>query len=514
MSSISWLILLATAALGAVVLWEPIREMVATWFGSPEYSHGVLIPVIAAFLVWQRKEELGRSAFTGSWAGVGLVVAGALLCLVGHLATVFVIQQYALVLVIYGIILSFTGWSVFRKLWVPLLILLFMVPLPRFVLANFSSQLQLASSEIGVWVIRLFGISVYREGNVIDLGAYKLQVAEACDGLRYLFPLMTLGFIMAYFFKAALWKRLLVFLSSIPITILMNSFRIGVIGVTVEYWGVGMAEGFLHDFQGWVVFMASAALMLGEMVLLSRIGSDHRSWRDSFSIDLPPLGSQSAPAHARTVPVTLVAAAAVMAAFAVTLQFIPARAEAIPVRGSFGAFPPQLGVWRAREDVLEPVYLQVLRLNDYYLADYTQPGMPGVNMYVAWYDSQRAGQSAHSPRSCIPGGGWKIVELGQRELPDVQGPQGPLRVNRALVSFGNQQQVVYYWFQQRGRIITNEYAVKVFLFWDALTRNRTDGAMVRLTTTVAKDEDPTKADERLAEFAALAVPQLSGYIPE
>jgi EpsI family protein len=106
------------------------------------------------------------------------------------------------------------------------------------------------------------------------------------------------------------------------------------------------------------------------------------------------------------------------------------------------------------------------------------------------------------------------VDLDQRELPDVQGPQGALRVNRAVVTFGKQQQVVYYWFQQRGRVITNEYAVKAFLFWDALTRNRTDGALVRLTTTVARDEDPAKADQRLAEFAALAVPQLSGYIPE
>lgn len=514
MAGRTWLALLIVTVLAAFVLWAPIREMMNVWFSSPEYSHGVLIPLIAAFLVWQRKEELARSDFSGSWAGVVLVAVGGLLYLVGHLATVFVVQQYALLIVVYGIVLSFTGWTVFRKLWVPLLILLFMVPLPRFVLANFSSQLQLMSSEIGVWFIRLFGISVYREGNVIDLGAYKLQVAEACDGLRYLFPLMTLGFIMAYFFKASLWKRALVFLSSIPITILMNSFRIGVIGVTVEHWGVRMAEGFLHEFQGWAVFMASAALMLGEMALLSRIGPDRRSWRESFSIEFPSREPRSGATRARTVPVTLLAATAVMATFAAVLTFVPERAEAIPIRPPFGDFPSELGAWRAREDVIEPVYLKVLRLNDYYLADYLRPDSPGVNMYVAWYDSQRAGQSAHSPRSCIPGGGWRIVDLDQRELPDAQGPQGALRVNRALVTFGKEQQVIYYWFQQRGRVVTNEYAVKAYLFWDALTRNRTDGAMVRLTTTVASDEDPALADARLAEFAALAVPRLSGFIPE
>src|ERR1039457_5061617 len=140
-----------------------------------------------------------------------------------------------------------------------------MVPLPEFLYQNVSAELQLLSSEIGVWFIRLFGISVYLEGNVIDLGAYRLQVAEACSGLRYLFPLMIIGFLVAYFFKTAFWKRALLFLSSIPITILMNSLRIGAIWLMVEHWGESMEEVSVHEFQGWVVFMASGALLVLEM---------------------------------------------------------------------------------------------------------------------------------------------------------------------------------------------------------------------------------------------------------
>jgi exosortase len=107
---------------------------------------------------------------------------------------------------------------------VPLLLLGLMIPLPTFLYQGLSAQMQLISSQIGVAIIRLFNISVFLEGNVIDLGNYKLQVAEACNGLRYLFPLMALGFIAAYLFKGALWKRAVIFLSTIPITILMNSF--------------------------------------------------------------------------------------------------------------------------------------------------------------------------------------------------------------------------------------------------------------------------------------------------
>ncbi len=99
---------------------------------------------------------------------------------------------------------------------------------------------------------------------------------------------MTLGFIVAYFYKAAMWKRVLLFVSSIPITVLMNSFRIGTIGVMVEHWGIEMAEGFLHEFQGWVVFMASVGIMLLEMVLLSRVGKNRQPWRSVFGLELPP----------------------------------------------------------------------------------------------------------------------------------------------------------------------------------------------------------------------------------
>jgi len=131
---------------------------------------------------------------TGSWAGVALVAAGGLMLIVGQLATIYTVVQYAFIVTIAGIVLSFTGRPAFRLLAVPLLFLAFMIPPPYFVLHNLSTKLQLLSSSFGVWFMRLMDISVFVEGNVIDLGGYKLQVAEACDGLRYLFPMMTLGF--------------------------------------------------------------------------------------------------------------------------------------------------------------------------------------------------------------------------------------------------------------------------------------------------------------------------------
>ena len=157
------------------------------------------------------------------------------------------------------------GFPLLRVAFVPIAFLVFAIPLPHFIDVNLSLELQLISSRLGVAFIRFFQIPVYLEGNLIDLGTYKLQVVDACSGLRYLFPLFSLSFLAAYLFQAPMWQRALVLFSSIPITIAMNGFRIGIVGVTVDRWGPEMAEGVLHLFEGWIIFVASALLLVLEI---------------------------------------------------------------------------------------------------------------------------------------------------------------------------------------------------------------------------------------------------------
>jgi exosortase D (VPLPA-CTERM-specific) len=492
--------------------WDGLSYMWNAWSESPEYSHAVIIPPVALFLVWQQKDRLERIPFEGSWWGVMLVLLGGGLLVLGQLATIYTVVQYAYLTTLIGLVLSFTGTRAFRLLAVPLLILVLIIPLPSFVLNNLSTKLQLLSSQIGVWFIRLFNISVYVEGNVIDLGGYKLQVAEACNGLRYLFPLMTIGVLMAYFYKGALWKRVVLFLTTIPITILMNSLRIGTIGVMVEHWGIGMAEGFLHEFQGWAVFMICTALLLGEIAILNRIGHESGTWRQLFGVEMPASTPHDAIHRQRRMPRQSLAAAGVLLCFVVTALLLPRPAEIIPSRASFTEFPMRLGGWIGRSDSLDGIYLDTLKLDDYLLADYAA-GASQVNLYVAYYDSQRKGEAVHSPRSCLPGGGWQFREFNQRSLPSATYGSEPLRVNRAVIELGNQREVVYYWFQQRGRIITNEFSVKWYLFWDAVTRHRTDGALVRISAMVPAGTAESEADRQLTGFAASLAPQLVRYIP-
>ena len=509
-----WATLLALAALLLFTFYEGIHQLVSIWDSREEYSYGYLIPVITLFLIWQKRPQLEQVPFTGSWLGIAVMILGLGLLVLGNLSTLFLVVQYGFLVVLVGVALAFMGWHAFKIIAVPLTLLLFMIPLPQFFLQEISNQLQLISSQLGVLVIRLFGISVFLEGNVIDLGTYKLQVVEACSGLRYLFPLMTLGFIVAYFFHAAFWKRAIIFLSTIPITILMNSFRIGVIGVLVEYWGVSMAEGFLHDFEGWVVFMACTGVLVAEIWVLSRIGGDRRPLREEFGIELPEPTPANAHIKQRALPAPLIMAVVVVFIGAVTSYLLPQRIELLPPRQDFATFPSVLGPWHGKVGRIEQIYLDELKLDDYLMSDFEKPSTPPVNLYVAYYASQRKGQSVHSPRTCIPGGGWKIVSLDRHSVDGITLNGQALLVNRTVIQMGDYRQLVYYWFQQRGRNLTNEYLVKWFLFWDALTRNRTDGALVRLTTLVPRDEKLSDADHRLVDFAKNISPHLKDYIPE
>ncbi len=516
-----WRFSFGIVALAAIVcllsllpFWDGLADMWNAWLNYPEYSHSLLIPPIAVFLIWQQKDRLELVTFEGSWWGVVLVACGGVLLMLGQLGTIYVLVEYAYLLTLFGLTLAFTGPKAFRLIAAPMFILFFMIPLPSFIFSNLSSKLQLISSLLGVWFMRLFGISVFVEGNVIDLGGYKLQVAEACDGLRYLFPLLTLGFLMAYFYKGAKWKRVILFLSSIPITVVMNSFRIGTIGVMVEHWGIGMAEGFLHEFQGWMVFMASAALMLGEIALLNRIGRETGTWRHLFGVEFPAPSPKGVVRRRREIPRSLIVACALLIGFAAVSRLSARPAEVVPPRTSFIDFPMEMGGWAGHREPMDGIYIEALKLDDYLLANYADGSGPSVNLYMAYYNSQRKGEAVHSPRACLPGGGWQLSDFNQRELADVKINARPLRVNRTLITLGDQRQLVYYWFEQRGRVITNEFAVKGYIFWDALTRHRTDGALVRLITTLPPGSTEAGADRRLADVANRIAPILTAYIPD
>jgi len=284
------------------------------------------------------------------------------------------------------------------------------------------------------------------------------------------------------------------------------------IGMLVDGWGIAMAEGFLHDFEGWIVYMTCLGLLILEMMLLNTITHPRSSFAEVFTaadIDesdtLVPHNVEPAQAPVFTAPT--VCAAMVLAGLALFSLLQRQTTEIIPQRQTFREFPVQIGNWQGKHSTLPSDQLKILKLTDYVLNDYHDQNYKLVNFYVAYYESQKRRAAPHSPRVCIPGGGWEITDIA-RIL--VEGHP----INRLMIKKGMQKQLVYYWYQQRGKIVANEFAMKWHLFKDALLLNRTDGALVRLTTQLNSEETELMAEQRLLDFFKHVEPVLDNYIPK
>jgi exosortase D (VPLPA-CTERM-specific) len=495
-------------ALAAVAYWGGLTNLSFRWIEREEYSHGFFLPLISLWMLWHRRDAIAQSVGAPSVWGFLVVLAAMFLLFVGEISAIFILIQFSFVLCLMGLVMAFGGFSLLRVCLVPLFLLFFAIPTPYFIDAQLSWWLQLVSSKLGVDMLRLMGVPVHLEGNMIDLGLYKLQVVEACSGLRYLYPLLSLGFIAAYMFSAPLWQRLLVFISVIPITVFMNSFRIAAIGAAVNVWGTDMAEGFLHFFEGWVIFMGCALLLLLEMWILDRFGK-RRALSELLALpDVQPVAPSATSGRGWSMITTLM----LLGVTTIGVHSLDRREELVPQRLQLSGFPLMMGDWWGREQFLEPAIEDTLGADDYLMVDYSYRSGKQVNFWVAYYASQRKGNSPHSPRVCLPGGGWRINDLSTVLYNPVDGaPSFP--VNRAEMEHNDSKQLVYYWLEQRGRRVANEYWAKWYLLLDSIMMNRSDGALVRIVTPIYPDEDVASADRRVLDFIAAALPIIPDYIP-
>lgn len=501
------------------VFWFGFFALAEAWT-LPEYSHGPLIPLLSLYLFLRqlRAAPPCPDIVTDRGAGVALLVFTLLVGVLGNLARIPDIVTYAMILWFYAMLLIGFGRRYGAQFWPPVLHLVFMLPLPAFIYWKLSITLQFISSEIGVWLIRLVGIPVFLDGNVIDLGVYKLHVAEACSGLRYLFPVMSFSYIFAVLYQGPTWHKAVLLLSAAPITVLMNSFRIGVIGVMVDNYGIKHAEGFLHFFEGWVIFISCVLILFGLARLMQRIAGDRRPLSEALDLDFAGLGGQIARILRIRPSRALLSAALITTAVGLGWTLAADRDPAAPPpRDGLVLFPRTVGDWRSGPaQLLDPSIEQVLGADDYHGAVFSSADQRApVDLFIAYYERQTEGSGIHSPEVCIPAGGWEMSRIERRELRIAgDGAETMLPVNRAIIQKGLSQQLVYYWFEGRGRRMTNDYVAKAMTLVDAVARGRTDGALVRVITPIIPGEPEGAADERLAALLVELLDHLPRFIPE
>jgi exosortase D (VPLPA-CTERM-specific) len=507
-----WLLVLVNSALVLAAFHNSVAATLDVWMNSPEYNYGLLVPVVVALMLWR---DLGRSTAPqqGGWWGVGLVVFGLLLGLIEALSQTRFPGQVGLFLGFIGIYIAWQGEARSRDTWPGLVFLLFGLPMANGIQVILTGALQMISSIGAVALIRLADIPVLREGNVIDLGPIQLQVAEACSGLRYLFPLATFSFLCAYLYIGHPLKKSVIFLSSIPITIAMNIVRIGVTGLLVDRFGVEAAEGFFHDFEGWIIYCGCLAILAAEMKLLCYIGGGDRSLLRRLDLDLPTRAA--VPVQRRESHAWPSLAVGVLA-FATLLLIVAigTRPEHVPSRAEFALFPRQIGNWQGVEAPVDEESLRALNATDHLSVNFVRNEGELVNAWIAYYSSQYSGNAAHSPLVCMPGGGWQIETAEETTLTfSRDGATTVIPVNRIVIAQGATRQLVYYWFVEGGVVETNEYRAKARLFANAVMENRRDGALVRFIAPIDSG-DIAAVDATLQSFIGDMLPTLPQYLPE
>lgn len=256
----------------ALGIFTPILyHMVLHWKLVPDYSHGFLVAPLAAYFAWERRDVIARTPIEPSWWGVVPLLLGALALTVGRLGVELMAMRTGVVLTVNGLVLLLMGGAVYRVLVFPLWFLFLMVPLPQSLANTITFPLQLIATDLAMYPLYWLQIPALREGNIIHLADTQLLVAEACSGLRSVMALGTLGVVFAYFFRRRWAERLILIVSTLPIAILVNAFRVGLTGILTHHFGDEAAEGLIHTTEGFFTFGLAFALLLLEATLLERL---------------------------------------------------------------------------------------------------------------------------------------------------------------------------------------------------------------------------------------------------
>ncbi len=257
-----------TSALAVIAFAPILYHMVLHWKLVPDYSHGFLVAPLAVYFAWAQKRKLRRAPVQPSWWGLLPLCLGLLALVVGRLGVELMSMRVGFVLTLHGLVLLLLGLPMYRILAFPLSFLFLMVPLPQSLVNLIAFPLQLGAADLAVSVLHSLGFPVLREGNIIHLPQSQLFVAEACSGLRSLMALGTLGVVLAYFFQKNWVDRMIIVGSTIPIAVVINAFRVGLTSILTLRYGTEMAEGVIHQTEGFFTFGLAFALLLAESRLI------------------------------------------------------------------------------------------------------------------------------------------------------------------------------------------------------------------------------------------------------
>ena len=488
-------------ALGVLLIyWQVLYNLFQQLAADEDFSYGLLLPFVSAYLVYLKWPELRRRPWRPSWVGLIFLALALILLVSGKLVTEYYSMRLSFIIFTAGLLLLLGGWGILRLLAFPLVLLILMLPLPGIITSTLTLPLQLTSSCLAAAILRTLGYPLVLAGNIIDLGVRQLQVVAACSGLRYILSLLALGIIYCYFYQRTVWKAAVLLIALIPAAILANALRVAAMGVYPS-----LQEGFWHGFTGWLIFVfcfSILALLNGGLNRLQpRVASASESPQVTETAATPPTSLR---------PYFIAALAMII--ISGSLFYTVAQPPRVPLLQSFDHFPLQLGPWQGHRTYMDQKIFAKTDADSYFEADYSSAGQESVSFYIAHYETQATtGGLGHNPAICMTGSGWETLESGNAELA----PGYPVNYLLLKRKGMGTPLLVYYWNIQQGLWLAeggNARLYKLISIYQGIRLHRSDWALVRLMTPLSNDKQ--SAESRLSDFAQQLLPILPQFIRE
>ena len=470
----------------AVLYYSVFQGLVKTWMSQEQYSFAPLIPFIFLYLLHSSRQQLLNTVIRPNYSGLIIVLIGYCLYLTGIFGVHGFTARFSCIVMLMGFTLFTLGTQMMRRLSFPFFMLLFMIPFPDLLDRLFSIKLRLFSSIITEKILHTMGVSVFRQGNIIDIGSMQFNVADACSGMNYLLPLLALSALVGYFSTKSITVRSILFVSAIPITLAANVLRITGTALIAEYWTREIAKGFMHDFSGWVVFMFAFFCLFAELKILNRLIPGKK--------DIPEekrqTGQTAGTDDLKILP--LATTACILLAFWGGYHAIAAKKADLPLP-VMENLPKMIDGYVGKTIPEDPEIKEFSSVTDSITRIYTKEGENPVLVYIGYYrTSPKLKGFIHTPEVCLGSSGWKIKNIDYLDIT-VPFNDKKLRTRRIIAQRDGVNQLLIYWYQIGDFTTGNERIAHYYSGYDAILGDYSDAIKVMVSINYISSKNKNKS---------------------
>jgi len=488
--------------LGAVFIFSyfgAITLLVNTWLNRDDYSHGFLVPIISLYFIWVDRKRLMHIPIRPNLiGGMVLTFIGSFILLVGNISSVAILQQLSILVVIPGLVLLLLGTRYLKALSLPLGYLILMVPILDIVLDRIQWPFQLFSAMLSTKLLNLINIPVFRSANFLELPNITLEIAEVCSGVKYLVSIVAIGIPLAYFTQKLWWRRILLLGIAVLIGILVNGFRVVLIGIWA-YNGGEVLHGPLHMFQGLFVSVVGFIFLFFIVYIFSKIFPLDNKETESRQNILSGKNSYDARRFNRA---WLCAIIILLSLAGYLYTYSPKK---IQLKVNLNQLPLTVGQWRGKQLPHKGMILEAPGADVNITRVYRNTSGQEIMLYVGYFEDQYQNKELINYKLSKLYRNVEEIEI----LTNVQ----KIQVNKTIFSENRNKYLALYWYDLNGQIVANRYMAKLESAFDGLVQRRTNGAIVVLYGRLSGNSDEAELIEDEKDFARQLFPILVNFLP-